>query len=56
MVTYIFFLVTWVAFEVQSDSDDVKLHLSVATWVLEPTEVSLDLWVITLFIENIYFF
>jgi hypothetical protein len=37
------FPATWVTFEVQSDSDDVKLDLSLATWVPDPTEGSSDL-------------
>jgi hypothetical protein len=46
---------------VQLDSGDIKLDLSVVTWVPgtwvpDPIEISLDLWVITLIIENIYFF
>jgi hypothetical protein len=40
---YTFFLATWVTFEMQSDFDDIKLDLSVATSVLEPIEASLDL-------------
>jgi hypothetical protein len=35
---------------------DVKLDLSVATWIPDPTEAHLDLWAITLIIENIYSF
>jgi hypothetical protein len=53
-MTYTFFLATWIAFEVQSDSGEVKLDLSVAIWVPDSTEASLDLWAITLIIENIY--
>jgi hypothetical protein len=54
IMTYTFFLATWIAFEVQSDSGEVKLDLSVAIWVPDSTEASLDLWAITLIIENIY--
>jgi hypothetical protein len=56
MVTYAFLLSTWVAFEVQSVSGDVKLDLSVATWVSDPTEDSFYLWVITLITVNMYSF
>jgi hypothetical protein len=56
IVTYMFFLATLVAFVVQSDSGDVNLDISVATWVSDPTEASLDLCAITLIIENIYSF
>jgi hypothetical protein len=48
------FLATWVRFEVQSDSDDVKLDLSLATWVPDPTEDSSDLWVARSIIECVY--
>jgi hypothetical protein len=54
IMTYTFFLATWIVFEVQSDSGEVKLDLSVAIWVPDSTEASLDLWAITLIIENIY--
>ena len=50
------FLATWVTFEVQSDSGDVKLDLSLATWVPDPTEGSSDLWATTLIIECVYLF
>jgi hypothetical protein len=48
------FQATWVTFEVQSDSDDVKLDLSLATWVPEPTEGSSDLWATRSIIECAY--
>jgi hypothetical protein len=50
------FLATWVTFEVQSISVDVKLDLSLVTWVPDPTEASLDLWGSTLTIECVYLF
>jgi hypothetical protein len=56
MVTYTFFWLLGFTFEVQSVSGDVKLDLSVATWLPGPTESSLNLWAITLIIENIYSF
>jgi hypothetical protein len=50
------FLVTWVTFEAQSDSRDVKRDLSLATWVLDPTEASSDLWATNSIIECVYLF
>jgi hypothetical protein len=50
------FLATWVTFEAQSDSHDVKRDLSFATWVPDPTEASSDLWATTLIIECVYLF
>ena len=50
------FLVTWVTFEAQSDSRDVKRNLSLATWVPDRTEASSDLWATTLIIECVYLF
>jgi hypothetical protein len=49
------FLATWVTFEAQSDSHDVKRDLSLATWVPDPTEASSDLWATTLIKEYVYF-
>jgi hypothetical protein len=49
------FLATCDAFEVRSDFGDVKLDLSVATWLPDPTQAYLDPWAITLIIENIYY-
>jgi hypothetical protein len=48
------FLETWVTFDVQLDSDDANLDLSLATWVPDPTEGSLDLSATTLIIECVY--
>jgi hypothetical protein len=48
------FLATWVTSEVQSVFGDVKLDLSLATSVPEPTEASSDLWGSTLIIERVY--
>jgi hypothetical protein len=50
------FLATWVTFEAQSDSRDVKQDVSLATWVPDPTEGSSDLWATTLIIECVYLF
>ena len=50
------FLATWVTFEVHSDSRDVKRDLSLATWVPDPTEASLDMWATNLIIECVYLF
>jgi hypothetical protein len=50
------FLATWVTFEAQSDSRDVKRDLSLATWVPDPTEASSDLWATILIIECVYLF
>jgi hypothetical protein len=50
------FLATWVTFEVQSVSGDVKLDLSLATWVPDPTEAFSDLWGSILIIERVYLF
>jgi hypothetical protein len=49
-----YFLATWVTFVVQSDSGDVKLDLSLATWVPDPTEGSSDLWATSSVIECVY--
>jgi hypothetical protein len=48
------FLATWVTFEAQSDSRDVKRDLSLATWVPDQTEASSDLWATSLIIECVY--
>jgi hypothetical protein len=50
------FLATWVTFEAQSDSSDVKRDLSLATLVPDPTEASSDLWATILIIECVYLF
>jgi hypothetical protein len=50
------FLATWVTFEVQSDSRDVKRDLSLATWVPDLTEPPSDLWATILIIECVYSF
>jgi hypothetical protein len=39
---------------VQSDSDDVKMDLSLATWLPDPTEGSSDLWATRSIIECVY--
>jgi hypothetical protein len=41
---------------VQSASGNVKLDLSVVTWVSDPIEASFYFWAITLIIVNIYSF
>jgi hypothetical protein len=41
---------------VQSHSDDVKLDLSLATWVPDPTAVSSDLWATPLINKCVYLF
>jgi hypothetical protein len=48
------FLATWVTFVVQSDSGDVKLDLSMATCLPDPTEGSSDLWAPSSVIEYVY--
>jgi hypothetical protein len=50
------FLATWVTFEAQSNSRDVKWDLSFATWVPDPTEPPSDLWETILIIECVYLF
>jgi hypothetical protein len=50
------FLATWVTFEAQLDSRDVKRDLSSATWVPDPTEASSDFWANTLITECVYLF
>jgi hypothetical protein len=50
------FLATWVTFDAQSDSRDVKRDPSLATWVPDPTEASSDLWATILIIECVYLF
>jgi hypothetical protein len=51
IVIYTLFPATWVTFEVQSDSGDLKLDLSLAMWVPDPTESSADLWATSKVIE-----
>jgi hypothetical protein len=45
------FLATWVTFVVQLDSGDLKLDLSWATCLPDPTEGSSDLWATSSVIE-----
>jgi hypothetical protein len=49
-----YYLATWVTFEVQSDSGDVKLDLSLATCLPDLTEGSSDLWATSSVIEYVY--
>jgi hypothetical protein len=49
-----YFLAPWVTLKVQSDSGDVKLDLSLATFVPDLTEGSSDLWATSSVIECVY--